>query len=95
VRGYSVGSFIADNGYSASVEYHFRVTDTARGFVFVDNARGSLASGASQKLGSAGVGGEWQFAQKTSLAATVSQAFNSALVTGSRTRLAVKLTQEF
>ena len=95
VRGYSVGAFVADSGYAASVDFHFRVTDTASGFVFIDTARGSLNSGLSRSLGSTGVGTEWQLAQKTTLNATLSQAFNSALVTGSRTRLTARITQRF
>jgi hemolysin activation/secretion protein len=95
VRGYASGIFIGDGGYTLAVDYHFRVSDSVRGYAFADTGLGRLTSGASQRISSAGVGSEWQMAIATTLAAVLSQALNPAVVTTGRTRLALKLTQQF
>lgn len=95
VRGYASGTFIGDGGYTVAVDYHFRMSDSLRGYVFADTGVGRLTSGPSQRISSAGVGSEWQIASATTLAAVISQALNPAVVTTERTRLALKLTQQF
>lgn len=96
VRGYTAGTLTVDSGYTLSADYHFRVTDNVRAYVFGDTAEGKLTGGASRRLSSAGVGAEVTLAEKTSLSSYVAYALDPGLVTnGGRAFLSVRVTQQF